>query len=184
MNTVRRNTLEKIRHYLYRKGATMIESKTNYFAISMLAAVSAMVLTLAGCDKTTQSGETVGQKVDKAIDKTNETVAAAGDKMGAQMDKAGAAISSGASSLSTDASSTAAKAGDVMSDAAITASINADLLKDPDLSVLKIDVDTKMGAVVLNGLTPSEEARARAEKIATAVKGVTKVDNKLTVKKS
>lgn len=133
----------------------MIESKTNYFAISMLAIMSAVVLTVTGCDKTTKSGETVGQKVDQVIDKTNATVAAAGDKMG-----------------------------DAMSDAAITASINADLLKDPDLSVLKIDVDTKMGAVVLNGLTPSEEARARAEKIATAVKGVMKVDNKLTVKKS
>ena len=162
----------------------MIDAKCNYVGISVLAVISAAVLTLTGCDKTTQSGETVGQKVDKAIDKTNATVAAASDKVGAQMDKAGAAMSSGASSLSADASNTAAKAGDAMSDAAITASINADLFKDPDLSVLKIDVDTKMGAVVLNGLTPSEAARERAEKIAAAVKGVTKVDNKLTVKKS
>jgi hyperosmotically inducible periplasmic protein len=162
----------------------MTDSKSNYFGITMLAVISAVVLALTGCDKTTTSGETVGQKVDKAIDKTNESVSAAGDKIGAQMDKAGAAISSGASSVSADASNTAAKAGDAISDAAITASINADLLKDPDLSVLKIDVDTKMGAVVLNGLTPSESARERAEKIAAAVKGVTKVDNKLTVKKS
>jgi hyperosmotically inducible periplasmic protein len=156
---------------------------TSKLSAIMLTAVSAMVLTLVACDKTTSSGETVGQKVDKAIDKTNEKMGAVSDKVGAEMNKAGDAISSATTTLSADASSTAAKTSDAISDAAITTSINADLIKDPDLSVMKIDVDTKLGAVVLNGLAPNEAARQRAEKIAGAVKGVTKVQNNLTVKK-
>ncbi len=162
----------------------MNKSTSKISAIMLVAVFSAMVLTLSACDKTTRSGETVGQKVDKAIDKTNEKMGVVSDKVGEQMNKAGDAISSATTSLSADASATAAKTSDAISDAAITTSINADLIKDPELSVLKIDVDTKMGAVVLNGLTPNEVARQRAEKIASAVKGVTKVQNNLTVKKS
>ena len=70
------------------------------------------------------------------------------------------------------------------SDAAITASIKTDYLKDPDLSVLKIDVDTKGGVVTLNGLAADESARTRAEKLASAVKGVREVRNFLVVKRA
>ena len=70
-----------------------------------------------------------------------------------------------------------------MSDAAITASIKTDYLKDPDLSVLKIDVDTKDGVVTLNGLAGDEAARTRAEKLASAIKGVQEVRNHLVVKR-
>jgi osmotically-inducible protein OsmY len=67
-------------------------------------------------------------------------------------------------------------------DGAITASIKASMLKDPDLSVLKIDVDTRDGVVVLNGLARDEAARERAGKIAEATKGVREVRNHLTTK--
>ena len=66
----------------------------------------------------------------------------------------------------------------------ITASVAAGLIKDPDLSALKIDIDTKKGVVSLYGPAPSEAARMRATDIAKAVKGVSSVDNKLTVKTS
>jgi hyperosmotically inducible periplasmic protein len=69
-----------------------------------------------------------------------------------------------------------------IADGAITASINADFLKDPDLSVLKIDVDTKDGVVTLNGLAGNSAARQRAERLASAIKGVKEVRNHLTVK--
>jgi hyperosmotically inducible protein len=69
-----------------------------------------------------------------------------------------------------------------IADGAITASINADLLKDPDLSVLKIDVDTSNGVVTLNGLAGTEDARKRAERLASSIKGVKEVRNHLTVK--
>jgi len=76
-----------------------------------------------------------------------------------------------------------AEARSKLSDTAITASIKADYLKDPDLSVLKIDVDTAGGVVTLNGLAKDEAARKRAEQMAAAVKGVTEVRNYLTVKR-
>jgi hyperosmotically inducible periplasmic protein len=63
-------------------------------------------------------------------------------------------------------------------------SIRADLLKDPDLSVLKIDVDAHHGVVVLNGLAENEAARERAGRIAQSVKGVREVRNFLVVKRA
>jgi hyperosmotically inducible periplasmic protein len=70
-----------------------------------------------------------------------------------------------------------------LSDGAITASIKADYLKDPDLSVLKIDVDTTGGVVTLKGTAADDAARQRAEKIASAIKGVREVRNNLEVKR-
>jgi Predicted periplasmic or secreted lipoprotein len=72
----------------------------------------------------------------------------------------------------------------VLNDAAITASIKADLLRDPDLSVLKIDVDTHDGVVTLNGLAANDAARTRAERMAQSVKGVREVRNHLTTKQA
>jgi hyperosmotically inducible periplasmic protein len=153
------------------------------FSAALLTFVSVLVLTLAACEKTAKPGDTVGQKVDQVIDKTNEKMGVVSDKVGEQMNKAGDAISNATTSLSADASATVAKTSDAISDTAITTSIKADLIKDPELSVMEMDVNTKLGTVVLNGLTPNEGARQRAEKIAGAVKGVNKVQNNLTVTK-
>jgi osmotically-inducible protein OsmY len=60
--------------------------------------------------------------------------------------------------------------------------VKTDILKDPDLSVLKIDVDTKDGVVTLNGLANTEAAKNRAQTLASGVKGVKEVRNFLTVK--
>ncbi len=66
--------------------------------------------------------------------------------------------------------------------AAITAAVNVDLAKDPDLSALKINVDTtQAGAVSLRGTAPTAMAKEKATTIAKAVSGVTSVDNQLTV---
>ena len=69
-----------------------------------------------------------------------------------------------------------------MDDIGITASISSQFAKDPDLSAIKIDVDTKNGAVTLNGPAPTAAAKDKASTIAKAVKGVISVDNKLMVK--
>ncbi len=73
---------------------------------------------------------------------------------------------------------------EAMRDTVIDASIRADLVKDPDLSVLKIDVDAHHGVVVLNGLAENEAARERAGRIAQSVKGVREVRNFLVVKRA
>ncbi len=137
---------------------------------------SALVLALASaaiaaCDRPadttarTTNGETVGQKVDRGVDRTQAELARAGEKIKPTLEKAGEKIKEAAGS-----------------DAAITTSIKADYLKDPDLSVFKIDVDTKDGMVTLNGMADTPAARMRAEKLASAIKGVKGVRNNLTVK--
>jgi hyperosmotically inducible periplasmic protein len=161
--------------------STIVNSRN----IAALCVAALLVATLAACEKKVPPDQpkTAGQKLDSVIEKTNEKIGDISNKVGAQIDKAGDAVSNSVSNTATGMGATANKAGDVLSDAAITTSINADLLKDPELSVIKIDVDTKAGKVTLNGLTPNEGARLRAGKIAASIKGVTAVENYLTVKK-
>ena len=144
---------------------------------------------LAACDRpangntAAKDGATVGQKVDRAFAQTKEELARAGDQVKPTLERAGDSIERGAQQVKP----TLERAGEKIkeaagSDAAITASIKADYLKDPDLSVFKIDVDTKDGVVTLNGVADTPSARQRAEKLASANKGVREVRNHLTVK--
>ena len=152
-----------------------------------LAAALACVA-LAACDRAertsgTGDGATVGQKVDRALAQTKDELARAGEQVKPALERAGDSIERGAQQVKP----TLEKAGDKIkeaanSDAAITASIKADYLKDPDLSVFKIDVDTADGVVTLNGVADTPSARQRAEKLAAANKGVREVRNHLTVK--
>lgn len=106
--------------------------------------------------------------------------AAADAKVAAE--KAGADIRAGAADLAASASAAAGAVAAVMDDAGITASVKADIAKDPDLSALAINVDTQDGVVTLNGPAPSAAAKERAETIAKGVKGVKSVSNNLAVK--
>jgi len=155
---------------------------------------SALVLALASaalaaCDRPadgtarTTNGETVGQKVERSVDRTQSELARAGEKIKPTLERAGESIERAGQQVKP----TLDKAGEKIkeaagSDAAITTSIKADYLKDPDLSVFKIDVDTKDGMVTLNGTADTPAARMRAEKLASAIKGVKGVRNNLTVK--
>ena len=47
---------------------------------------------------------------------------------------------------------------------------------------MKIDVDTEKGVVTLTGPAPDESSRAKATELAANAKGVTRVENHLTVK--
>ena len=84
-----------------------------------------------------------------------------------------------------DMRSTGSEAADTMAigaaDVAITAKVNAALAADEQLSALKIDVDTTNGQVELKGTAPNAAARDRATILASAVEGVVKVENRLTV---
>jgi hyperosmotically inducible protein len=186
--------------------------RTNTLRTAVIAALAGVAL--AACERTATDDRTVGQKLDRAVEKTQQKLAEAGEKtketikeaapkVEQKLDAAGQRIAeatdkvvdrtreatrdardtavSTARDARTDASS--GDAGRAMSDTAITASIKTDFLKDPDLSVLKIDVDTRGGVVTLNGLAENEAAKQRAEKMASAVKGVREVRNHLTVKR-
>lgn len=134
--------------------------------------LTASLVTLVACGR---SDETVGQKVDGAVSQTKEAVQQATSQAAVSVDKA---LEKTSEAVKQDS----AKATSVLDDAAITTSINAGLAKDPDLSALKIDVDTKAGKVSLHGSAPSTQARDRAITIAQSVKGVISVDNQLTIK--
>jgi hyperosmotically inducible periplasmic protein len=153
------------------------------FTRATLAA--ALALALAACDRDTSAqarndAAAAGQKIERALEHTGEKIAEASRKAAAEVKETASEVKSQASTASNEVKS--GDAGRSLSDAAITASIKTDYLKDPDLSVLKIDVDTKDGVVTLNGMANTADGKQRAEKLAGAIKGVKEVRNHLTVK--
>ena len=147
-----------------------IDQTSLHFRMSVLLLVCGGALALAACDNKTGQ-PTAGQQLDSAIARTEQAGADAKAKTEQLASEARAKAESAAASASASAD-----------DAAITASVSTDLAKDPDLSAIKIDVDTKGGVVSLNGPAPNAAAKTRAEEIAKSVKGVTAVNNHLEVK--
>jgi hyperosmotically inducible periplasmic protein len=76
---------------------------------------------------------------------------------------------------------TAEKAGAAVGDAAITTAVKSQLLADPDVGGLKIDVDTKGGIVTLTGNVATKAEATQAVKIARGTKGVERVVDNLKV---
>lgn len=139
-------------------------------------------LALAACDNA--DNKTAGQQLDSAIAKTEQAAETAAAKTAEALKDAKDKID--ASGTTAEVKDAAKDAGTAMSatvdDAAITASVSAGLAKDPDLSAIKIDVDTKSGVVSLKGPAPTAAAKARAEEIAKSVQGVSSVNNLLEVR--
>ena len=154
----------------------------------------ALALALAACSKQ-EDNKTAGQQLDSAIAKTGQaaaearakaeqSAAEAKAKTESAMASAGTALKDAIKNAESSAKQTATKAEEKLDDVFITTSVSSAIGKESDLSVLKINVDTKNGAVTLNGSAPIEAAREKAGRIAKAVKGVNSVDNKLVVKAS
>lgn len=93
------------------------------------------------------------------------------EKAGRKMDEAGKAVGEKVE-----------KAGEYLDDAAITAKIKGDILNDPLLKVLQINVTTTNGIVTLGGVVDSKQSIERAVEIARGVKEVKSVKNSLVVK--
>lgn len=68
-----------------------------------------------------------------------------------------------------------------INDAAVTARIKSRLLLNEDTSGMRINVDTRNSEVTLNGTVESEAEKSLAEDIARSTKGVSNVQNQLTV---
>jgi hyperosmotically inducible protein len=157
-----------------------------------IATAVALMLALGACSKH-DDGQTAGQKLDSAIATSKEKAADmkadikdAAAEAKADSKTAMADVKQDVKNATADAKAsgkdTASTVGEKIDDAAITAKVSAGLAKDSDLSAIKINVDTKNGAVTLVGPAPSSTAKDRATDIAKNVKGVTSVDNQLTVK--
>ena len=120
-------------------------------------AIALGAFALAACDR--QEMNAMNAKTERAVAKTEAAVHKAGDKI----------------------EQAAAKVEKTAQEAAITAAINAGLVKDPELSALRINVDTVGSVVTLHGKAPNPAAVERAQRIAIATNGVTEVHNNLTL---
>lgn len=150
-------------------------------------AVSALAMGLAACGP--KDDQTAGQKLDSAIERTeqaadNAKVEAdrAAEAAGQKLDNAVEATKDAAANAAEATKDAAASTANAVGEAAITAKVNAALVGDAELSALKIDVDTKDGAVTLSGEAPNQAAKDRAGELAKVVEGVTSVNNLLSVK--
>lgn len=157
-------------------------------------AATALVIALAlsGCNKPDDQ-QTTGQKLDSVISKTEQAAAEAqrkGEESSAGIKakteetfaKAGVALKNATENAEASAKVAANKAVNKIDDMAITTAISAELLKDAEIKLFRINVDTKDGAVVLNGTVPTDAVRQRAAAIAKTFNGVQSVDNQLVVK--
>jgi osmotically-inducible protein OsmY len=153
-----------------------------------LAALSslAVLLALGACDRADE--RTVGERMDSGATRTERAAADtrrdardATASAGAAMDRAAESTKSMGAAAADKGQSMGAAAGDKVDDAAITAKVNAALAADKDLSAVRIDVDTQNGIVTLSGPAPSASAKAHASDVARNVRGVTSVNNQLTV---
>ena len=142
--------------------------------MTLTAAAVVAAFALSGCSKTdTSANDMVSQTEQKA-----KEISADASK---GVDQAKEATREMAQDVKQAGKTTATEVNDKVADAVITSSVKAELVKDPSLSALKINVDTDAGRVVLQGSAPSRTARDQAVKLAMAVKGVVSVDNQLTV---
>jgi len=130
-----------------------MNTRISMTALGVLVASAA----LAGCNKVDQ---------DAAKNSADRTVAQVDQK---------------ARQLGNETKDAVQKVGDKIDDAVITAGVKTEIAKDPDLSALKINVDTSDGKVALRGTAPSNLAKEHATTLAAGVKGVTDVDNRLSV---
>jgi hyperosmotically inducible periplasmic protein len=138
--------------------------------MTLTAAAVLAAFTLAGCNKTdSNANDMVSQTEQKA------------KQIGAEASKGVAEVKEAGRDLAQDAKQAGVEVADKVSDAVITSSVKAELVKDPSLSALKVNVDTDAGRVLLQGTAPSSTARDQAMKLAQAVKGVVSVDNQLKV---
>ena len=145
-----------------------------------LSAVSVLLASLAltGCNKRDDVG-TVAKNSDNTAVVTGQPTAA--DSTAKAAEDAKNATKEAANDVKDSTKSAADQASNKVSDALITTAVKAELAKDSKLSALRINVDTDGGRVALKGSAPDADSKERATKLANAVKGVTAVDNQLTI---
>lgn len=160
---------------------TNATSRRHQPRLALLLLGASLGLALSACSPN-DSASTPGQKVDAAITKTKDVAADVKVEAQTALSDAQARVKQDGPKVEERAKEVASTTGKVIDDVAITAQISASLAKDSELSAIKIDVDTKDGAVILRGPAPTTAARDRAADLARAVTGVRTVDNQLVVK--
>src|SRR5690606_1810411 len=155
-------------HAPHHERSSIMPSTTSRTLATVLFTTVAAV-SLVACDQRAEE-PTAGQRLDatvaqaeRKIDDIRSDARVAGNEARQATDQAANVVS------------------DKVTDAAITAQINAELARDSKLSALRVDVDTVGGRVTLRGNAPDGDARDRATTLAQQVSGVRTVDNQLSV---
>jgi osmotically-inducible protein OsmY len=154
--------------------------KTRTFPLVLAVAL----LPLAGCDhdgreavetgRDAQGRATVHVDGDEVKREANE----AGEALQRGAEKAGAALERGADKVQREVGPVVEEA---LDDATISAKVKANLIADPEVRALSIDVDTIDGRVTLQGKVATEGQKAEAEKLARITPGVREVLNLIQV---
>ena len=139
----------------------------------LLVPALALSATLVACNRPADDGTTAGTAADRpaATARTDAPPQARTD-------------STTSTTPAPSGQTAAQKAGNAVSDSTITAEVKTALAADPQLSALRIEVDTNNGVVTLTGPAPDEQSKSRATQIAAGPKGVMRVENRLQVKSS
>lgn len=134
-----------------------------------IAAFAVLALALGGCDrrgddqtakdKTDAAGTSVKRDADQAVQSASQA-------MGDVKQATGAAAQTAVTAVE---------------DTAITTRVKASLAADTGLKALDIRVETNAGRTTLKGTAPDAAAQSRAQQLASAVPGVSSVDNQLTI---
>lgn len=139
-----------------------MKTTSNY----MLIGISLLLITgLSACDKP-DTAERAGKAIDQTVNTAGQKLSTAADKAGYELDEK------------------TAKAGVVIDDATITTKIKAAIFAEPGLKALQINVVTVNGVVTLSGTIDTMQNSDKVKQIASAVTGVTDVENQLALKSS
>jgi|CXWK01.1.fsa_nt_gi hypothetical protein len=145
-------------------------------------ALAAATLAFAGCGPRDDNRAAAGSTDDTVVVQAQPR--AGDDRLGdpQRADRsAREAVRGTASDIAQAGRNAGEAAANKVSDAVITASVNAELARDPKLRALAIDVDTAAGRVALHGSAPDQASRSRAAQLAAGVNGVVSVDNQLKI---
>jgi len=111
------------------------------------------------------------------------TTAPAADNAAAAANNAAAAANNAAAAAGSAAANATDKAGDALSDSAVTGKVKAALLADAEVKGTDINVETNKGDVMLSGFVESQAQIDKAATLAKNIDGVKQVSNKLEIKK-
>jgi hyperosmotically inducible protein len=159
--------------------------KTRAGALAKIAGVTRV-------DNKLEVDTTIGQKVDKTVDKTGKAMDKAAGTTGRAAEKVGSETKNAAVKTKDATVKAAKKTGEVARDAAsateeavtdawITTRLKADFVNEDTLKGSNINVDTNDHVVTLKGTVTSEAGRDRAVEIAKTTKGVHRIINNLVI---
>jgi hyperosmotically inducible protein len=164
--------------------------KTKTFLLVLTVALAA-IAGMAGCDhdgrEAVETGRDAkgratihvdGEEVRREVDQAGKNVERGAEQVQAGAERVGDALERGAEKVQREVGPVVE---DALDDATISAKVKANLIADPEVRALSIDVDTVDGRVTLNGKVASESQKAEAEKLARITPGVRQVLNLIQV---